>query len=447
MLDPAAPSSLDLTDFSTYIKSCVDLANQRLANTKSPEAAAELEARLNQYPRLEMLNEPRDIFVVDENSLGPAEQKEAVNALLKGEVLLEHTCAGEATRLGLGTKYLINPPKDLTPEVIKRLLPQGKDCPLNPGSLHSMSLGRRHMLQLAWDLSDLAQKNGLDPEVVLKRQKLLVIINEAAGEKVLEDFLEASFYGFQREKVFFMVQKSFHGLSHGKNGWFYDLESPKRLHNHGQMFMQTTMDHQLFILDDKGNPQTLPWAEYQKILAACVDKVSFNIEDLDYLNNSLDFTGLAAALKLAKEGVGMVMEVVANNPVNPQKGGLCAFDAGLDRNVMIESFQLAGMPNSEIKYLNKNINHYPDPLTAVKAVRERGLAMSITLKGGYLYFQPVQGDVNFLVPTAFLRRANLKPISSWKSGANTIDALQAMAAQEKRPGFMAWAKDLMGRGV
>jgi hypothetical protein len=207
------------------------------------------------------------------------------------------------------------------------------------------------------------------------------------------------------------------------------------------------MDHQLFILDDKGNPQTLPWAEYQKILAACVDKVSFNIEDLDYLNNSLDFTGLAAALKLAKEGVGMVMEVVANNPVNPQKGGLCAFDAGLDRNVMIESFQLAGMPNSEIKYLNKNINHYPDPLTAVKAVRERGLAMSITLKGGYLYFQPVQGDVNFLVPTAFLRRANLKPISSWKSGANTIDALQAMAAQEKRPGFMAWAKDLMGRGV
>ena len=258
MLDPAAPSALDLTNFSTYIQSCVDLANQRLTNTQTPEEAAGLEDELNSYPRLNMLSEPRDIFVVDESSVGEEEKKTAVSALLNGEVLLEHTCAGEATRLGLGTKYLINPLKDLTSEVMERLLPRGADCPVRPGDLHDMSLGRRHMLQLTWDLSALARINSLDPDEVLKKQKLLVIVNEAAGEKVLEDFQEAAYYGFEREKVFFMVQKSFHGLSRGDQGWFYDDHSPKRLHNHGQMFMQTTMDHQLFRLDEKGSPKTCP---------------------------------------------------------------------------------------------------------------------------------------------------------------------------------------------
>jgi len=56
----------------------------------------------------------------------------------------------------------------------------------------------------------------------------------------------------------------------------------------------------------------------------------------------------------------------------------------------------------------------------------------------------VQGDLNFLVKTAFVRRAELKPISAWKSGANTPAALAAMARQEKRPGFIKWARDITG---
>ncbi|MGD9123698.1 MAG: hypothetical protein PVG60_01330 [Desulfarculaceae bacterium] len=444
MLDPAKPQPIDLKDFSSYITSCLALAAKKLKGLDGPEAVARAETELNAYPRLNSLEEPRDIFVVDQQSLTDKDHQRAVKTLLQGGVLLEHACAGEATRLGLGTKYLINPRLDLSPKALDRLLAEGATVPVAPDSLRSITLGRRHMLQLAWDLSRLARDAGKDPVQVLKRQRLLVVVNEASYQTVLEDFLEANFYGFQRHKTLFMVQKAFHGITIRDRKWVYDTSSERRLHNHGQMLMQTTMDNQVFRLDETNHPYYLTWPEFSTILSEYDDKVSFNIEDLDYLGQSLDLTGLAASLKLAGEGVNMVMEVVANDSENPIKGGMCAWDPKLGRNVVIESFQLAGIANEKITFLNKNINHYPRPVVSATAVREQGLSMPLTVKKGFVYFQPVQGDVNFLVPTAFLRRTQLKPINSWKSGEQTPAALEAMAAQEKRKGFIKWACDLTG---
>ena len=56
----------------------------------------------------------------------------------------------------------------------------------------------------------------------------------------------------------------------------------------------------------------------------------------------------------------------------------------------------------------------------------------------------MQGDVNFLVPTAFLRRLRFKPIHAWKAAVHTPEALTAMADQDQRPGFAAWAAGLTG---
>jgi hypothetical protein len=44
------------------------------------------------------------------------------------------------------------------------------------------------------------------------------------------------------------------------------------------------------------------------------DKISYNIEDLDYLTYAIDFAGLGLALELGRQGYNMIMEVVANNP-------------------------------------------------------------------------------------------------------------------------------------
>lgn len=444
MLDPFEPQPIDLKDFSTYIATCLELAKKRLAKLKNIAAVAEQEDELNKYPRLDALEEPRHIHVMDDQLVGSKELSRARNALLDGSVLLEHTCAGEATRLGLGTKYLINPRLDLSPKTLISLLGEDYDIPVDPDTLRSMNLGRRHMLQLAWDLTQLAEDAGKDPAQVLQKQTLLVIVNQASWEAILHDFSEANFYGFSRPRVLFMVQQDFHGIAIEGKKWIYDTGSPRRLHNHGQMLMQTAMDNQVFRLSDSGRPAHLTWAEYRQILGEFEDKVSFNIEDLDYLNQSLDLEGLAAALKLSDGGARMIMEVVANNPDNPQKGGLCAWDSELKRDVMIESFQLAGVENSQITYLNKNVNHYPFPSIALTQVREYGLSMPIAVKKGFLYFQPIQGDVNFLVDTAFIQRKEVKPINSWKSGANTVQALDAMAMQERRKGFVPWASKLTG---
>jgi hypothetical protein len=127
MLDPAQSVQLDLTDFTTYINSCLAIANQDLKDYASPAQVGQAEAMLNKYPRLDALEDPRDILVLDEGLYGESGLKNAVDTLLDGGVLLEHACAGEATRLGLGTKYLLNPPLDLSPEVMGRILGEDQE--------------------------------------------------------------------------------------------------------------------------------------------------------------------------------------------------------------------------------------------------------------------------------------------------------------------------------
>ncbi len=447
MLDPAAPRPLDLTSLDSYLSSCLALAQERLAGFSSLEEVARAEADLNCYPRLEILGDPRDIFVADERSLSAGDIALAAESLLSGRVLLEHACAGEATRLGLGAKYLLNPRRDFVGPVWERLRAEGLAYEVRPEQLRPLGLGQRHMLQLAWDLWRLAEEMGRDPATALANQHLLVIVNQASAEAVLADFRQANFYGFNRAQTMFMVQAAFPGLTVDEGRWRVDHASPVRLHNHGQMLMQTAMEGQLFRLNPRGRRLPLPWSDFAGVLEGLDDKVSFNIEDLDYLAQSLDLTGLAAALKLGAKGARMVMEVVGNNPLAPIKGGACSFDPVLGRNVIIESFQLRGLAPKDIAFLNKNVNHYPRPLTALTTARERGLSMPLCVKDGRLYFQPVQGDLNFLLPTAFLRRGKLKPIRAWKALVDTPAALAAMARQDSRPGFLTWAASLTGLQV
>jgi hypothetical protein len=140
----------------------------------------------------------------------------------------------------------------------------------------------------------------------------------------------------------------------------------------------------------------------------------------------------------------MLMEIVGNDPENPQKGGMAAFDALLGKNVMIESFQLKGIKNHAIKYLNKNFNHYPKPYESWLMLKKHGLNMPIAIKDGAIYFQPVQGDINFLVKTEFFKRKELKPINSWKSPATTPQAIKYMHMQDQQKGFKKYAEAIIG---
>ncbi len=443
MLDPSAPVTLDLTNFDTYLNSCCQLAGQKLMNCQSLAQASMRESEVNCYPGLRALEDPRQVLTL-ESLASLHDITEQAWRVLEGTILWEHTCAGEATRLGLGAKYLIVPSKHLAPSSLGRDADLTQPLTVEPSHLAHLSLGQRHMLQQAWNIWRLAEGLGQDPCQAMARQHLLIIINNHTAEQILDDFTKANFYGFRREHVLFMIQHSFPGLHYTGAGWQIDYDSPRRLHNHGQMVMQTVMDSQLFYIEASGDKHYLGCNEYLEMLKSKTDKVSFNIEDLDYLNEPIDMLGLAAGHNLGQQGYQMVMEVVANNPSAPIKGGACYYDPRLERDVIIESFQLQGITPAQITHLNKNVNHYPNPYNAMVILKERGLAMPIAIKEDHLYFQPVQGDINFIVPTAFVQRAKLKPICSWKSGRNTPEALVCMQRQEERPGFMAWARDLAG---
>jgi len=442
----ASMPAVDLRSRKHYIASCVALAQENFSPFGSLAEIAAQEREINRYPHLDRLEPPHQVHLLGDEDPEPVLKAQA--ALSRGEVLFEHTAAGEGTRLFLGPKYFINIARQLSPEGIARLLseeagqqvsPEAVAAQLEclPQELLPLSLGTRHMLQLAFDLEQLAREMGEAPEEVLQRQHLLMIISEDMALGMEKEFFQWHFYGFHPARVFFMVQESFHGLNLRDGRFFYDAASPRRLHNHGQMVMQEAMDRQLFTL-----PGVHPRDKIYHSLAAVgdwlqgfADKISYNIEDLDYLTGSLDFHGLGLALELGEQGSRMVMEVVANNPVKPQKGGMLAWDRELHRDAMIESFQLGDLGNQDIAFLNRNFNHYPRPFESWRRVRDSGLPMPVAVKDGFLYFQPVQGDINFLVPTAFFRRREMPSIKNLKNPAALPLAINRMAAQDRQPGF------------
>ena len=58
----------------------------------------------NIYENIDFLEEPRNLCVLEDENLNDNDLKKAVNCVLDGKLFTEHAAAGEATRLGLGTK-------------------------------------------------------------------------------------------------------------------------------------------------------------------------------------------------------------------------------------------------------------------------------------------------------------------------------------------------------
>jgi len=444
---PQAPMPVvDLRSRDHYLASCVAFAQENLCRLGSLAEIAAQEREINRYPRLGQLEAPHLIQLLGEEAPGP--ERLAREAVARGEVLFEHAAAGEGTRLFLGPKYFLNVARDLKLESIAHLMSvdAGKvispeivaaQVEHSPQELLPLSLGTRHMLQLSFELEKLARDLGQSPAEMLARQHLLVIVSEEMAAGIEKDFYQWHFYGFHPGRVYFMVQQSFHGLNLKDGRFFFDAASPRRLHNHGQMAMQQAMDRQLFTLPGPHARDRVYHSQdaVGDWLQGFVNKISYNIEDLDYLTGALDFNSLGLVLELGEKGYRMVMAVVANNPLKPQKGGMLAWDQELERDVMIESFQLGDLPHRDIAFLNRNFNHYPRPFESWRRVGELGLPMPIAVKDGFLYFQPVQGDINFLVPTAFIRRREMSPIRNLKTPAALPLAVNRMAAQDRQPGF------------
>lgn len=475
--------SLVLTSFETYMKSSLENLKWLLKRYFSDISKLRVEdvrdnlARLNAYDHIDCLRpiEKEHITILNERKI---DIKEAEEIVFNGEFFWEHAAAGEATRLGAGTKYVLKlsdfsvervinlrkheiekdfkadpvTAKKLIAELTEENLLNQMEC--KPEDILPLTLGTRHMLQMAYDLVKLAIKHGKNPEEVIKKQKMLLVMNEPTAERIINDFIRHNFFGFNRKTVFFMIQKSFPGIDLKNGEPFYDTSHERhyRLHNHGQMVMQKTHDNVIFCIDDDKSRRYLKSKEFEKILESVKDVVSYNIEDIDYLTGSIDWQSLALSLDLGKQGYAMTMEIVGQNPLKPQKGGACFWDDKKKRAVMIESNQLRGMKEENIKHLNKNFNHYPNPVIAFRAVKEGRMHLHLDVKNSvdkngnpknYIYFCTPQGDINFLVKTAYIMRKKIKQIANWKSPATTSAAVKACLKQDHQKGFKEFAEKFL----
>ncbi len=433
------------------------------------------ELSINEYSHLSSLKEIKNdqIFILDEQKIDTTYAEETV---LNGDFFWEHAAAGEATRLGMGTKYVIDLSgftleklkNMIIEELEKDLIKSGdnekdkkimearekfseenlyKLMGVNPVNLMPISLGTRHMLQMVFDVRRIALKNNKDPDAAVKKQKTLIILNESTGKEIVSEFISYNFFGLDPMNVYFMVQKSFHGISIEAGKLFYFESDNKRLNNHGQMMMQKAIENSIFRVMD-GKKIHLEKGQFESVLSKCKDLLSYNIEDIGYLTDAVDCPSLAFALNLGKKGYDMVMEIVAQNPYKPQKGGAAFFDPILKKNVMIETNLLNGMKNEDIKHLNKNFNHYPNPVNSFRRMKKYGLELPFEVKKAkdgkkYIYPCPVQGNLNFIVKTAFVMRKEVKPISNWKSAATTPPAIKAFFEQENQAGFKEFADSII----
>jgi hypothetical protein len=417
---------------TVYLESCLTLVNKVLADYQSPAEVSEAVDELNAYPRLTSLSSPQSLRVLE-----PLESvmELGLRSILEGRILWENASAGEATRLGLGPKFF------LSPALLAGAIGQSAIWK----HLKPISLGLRHMFQLVFEINKLAEESGVDPRKVLARQIFFLIGAEDTITAMSQKMVKALSGLIPIKNIWLMAQTSFRGFNRQPGcDWSFDLDSPLRLHNHGHMAIQKTMDKQIYYLDDSGRSNYFSRAEFFSRLEEYNDLISCNIEDLDFLTKAVDLAALGLATRLCHSGYGMLMEITGNNLRNPVKGGMCTYDSILGRDVVIESFRLNNVLPRDIKYLNKNINHYLNPSKVMAELADKGLFMPIVVHDDRVYFQPVQGDINFLVKTAYFTHSQEKELNPLKNLSDISAALVAMEAQDKQPGFANLAEPALG---
>ena len=103
---------LELRSFDTYMKSGIEQFKWHLKNFFDDHSELSVDhvrqnlSDINAYENINDLQPLKEehIVVLDEDELDVAEAEQVV---LDGEFFWEHAAAGEATRLALGTKYLL----------------------------------------------------------------------------------------------------------------------------------------------------------------------------------------------------------------------------------------------------------------------------------------------------------------------------------------------------
>lgn len=308
---------------------------------------------------------PEDIHYIGEEDVS-AYIGEAEQLVVDGRILSQKVFAGDATRLKMpGSKFLFNGfdvlhknPEDFQDRDVQKAVREMQAQHKEKGVLN-ISLGARAIIEERLKIEQLAEKLGRDPREAVRNYPLLIHISDK-GDDVVQEFIDADFFGFSRENVLFAAQDTFpgYGLKDGKPVP-HKNQNARFAQGNAYAFMQAKQPGVAFYIDEQGKKVYLKdVSAFQYFKDKGVKFVSdCQVEDLDKLTpNVIDIERVALNIKLIREdGFNAVGDGVTN-----EKKEICVVTGTLDT----DNRQLIGQKNS-VQIVINNVSIEGDSITGV----------------------------------------------------------------------------------
>ena len=411
-------------------------------------------------------------------------------AHIKGLIMSEGHYAGLGTRLGLEKpKFCLTPSVLL--ESLMSFVERAKD-PVNSAdpiyqdlkklideagglerlktkfdNLADFSIGERIFIQKLFEVYSIAiyfyGMNAHEVRSCIQKLKYKIIINEKAGESIIETFIKNHFFQLDPQNVIFMKQSGHPLLKVDEAGDLIpDDQLPPSLGNHGLIPFQSMLDRQWYrILPTKAGgyfaEEALRSADYVDFQKEIEIGLVESVEDTTQLRAAYDHVFIGLIRKHGREeGFRMFMQIVAQKEINPQKGGFLGVIDG-KKNGIIESDYAPNLENKAIRLLNRNRNGFYFPARVDKTIMESGMiadlhpTLIINWKGNEaeVRIDPKipQGDRNLYVKTQYLQFLPVATIENLKDPIDIISTLENMAYFDWNPDIKRFARDFMGMHI
>ncbi len=415
------------------------------------------------------------------------EKEQTEKYLLDGKVAPQLIYAGSATRLnipifGLDIREIVN--KVLNNEdgfqenFIKNLDVNKQDqfkkiseefAEILKQSHYSLTMGERQMLQLRLFYENLAKKHGQSSESVLKAQTFIIHVNEDVKKLVFESYRRANFFGFDPQKILFVVQDTFNTFKKNESG-NYDYEDSSSVrypYGHGYPFMQLVEEgtalrfNSVSLQFEKVEESPLSILQQNKVEMIKAQRIN----DLTALEEPISILKIGFALKEIQKGYSAIVEMVGN-PEKRLDGGSALQDKN-GRSFLVES---SNMGTSEwlsfFKVLcNQHEKNHAKGIPYNKFTQMHGIEVleilsrnpflpyilkdrSINKDGSVLTVELMGGDltkISEVRSSFFIAQTPDKKdeiIQDFKNPLDTLQGLKAFVKQEENPEFQKLANNL-----
>ncbi|MDD3906312.1 MAG: hypothetical protein PHS46_07300 [Candidatus Omnitrophica bacterium] len=295
-------------------------------------------------------------------------------------------------------------------------------------------------------------------EKIMAQKSWIIVVNDESGLPLLQEMVAHNHYGFDPERVVFVVQPTFHGYSYDENGRAVRIDSTRPTPpGHGSATMQALNEGRAFWVDKNGrihniNEDAETYLHKKTGVRLWVQGRVNDILKLGYTKSQhpelalheVDMGILALTLSQMEDvdtlshGKNAVLEQVGSDP---RIKGAAPIQAG-GRQFLVEkvamSAQVRKVAIGEGKPQNRFFNFYKR--LALREVKRQGLPVYLRFRDGYLYAETVTGDITMLKGmNAGWAMETTRQLTDYKDLATLENGVGGALKQDSDPVFRKYA--------